>query len=67
VTTLRAPLGSHIVGEAWSTISTAGEFFNNADDPKPVAQIGAPGGMGIIHVKDPIGLDVLDAEFKGEG
>ncbi|KAH7251411.1 pectin lyase fold/virulence factor [Fusarium tricinctum] len=50
--TLHIPLGSRIVGEAWSTISAAGDFFKNADDPKPVVQVGAPGDVGTIHVQD---------------
>ncbi|RGP71680.1 glycoside hydrolase family 55 [Fusarium longipes] len=50
--TLLIPIGSRIVGEAWSTISAAGEFFKDADAPKPVVQIGASGDVGTIQVQD---------------
>ncbi|KAL4724576.1 hypothetical protein ACLX1H_008017 [Fusarium chlamydosporum] len=50
--TLTIPIGSRIIGEAWSTISAAGDFFKTVDDPKPVVQIGAPGSKGTIQVQD---------------
>jgi hypothetical protein len=50
--TLTIPLGSRIVGEAWSTISAAGDFFKNADDPKPVVQVGGVGDVGVIQIQD---------------
>ncbi|KAL6918495.1 hypothetical protein FSST1_009990 [Fusarium sambucinum] len=50
--TLTIPIGSRIIGEAWSTISAAGDFFKKVSDPKPVVQIGSPGDVGTIKVQD---------------
>ncbi|KAM0233581.1 hypothetical protein ACHAP5_010342 [Fusarium lateritium] len=50
--TLTIPLNSRIVGEAWSTISGAGDFFKKADAPKPVIQVGVPGDVGAIQIQD---------------
>ncbi|KAF5671245.1 glycoside hydrolase family 55 [Fusarium heterosporum] len=50
--TLAIPLNSRIIGEAWSTISAAGDFFKDAKSPKPVVQVGAPGDVGTIQMQD---------------
>ncbi|KAG5954545.1 hypothetical protein E4U57_004364 [Claviceps arundinis] len=50
--TLHIPIGSRIVGEAWSTISGAGKFFNDDAKPQPVVQIGKPGDVGTAHIQD---------------
>ncbi|KAG6121657.1 hypothetical protein E4U13_004111 [Claviceps humidiphila] len=50
--TLLVPIGSRIVGEAWSTISGAGKFFKNDAKPQPVVQIGKPGDVGIAQIQD---------------
>ncbi|KAH8171772.1 pectate lyase superfamily protein [Sarocladium implicatum] len=50
--TLTIPIGSRIVGEAWSTISAAGSFFKDAGSPKPVVQIGAENDVGTIQIQD---------------
>jgi len=50
--TLLIPPNSHIVGEAWSTITGAGPFFTNDTNPKPVIQIGNPNDVGTVHIQD---------------
>ncbi|KAG6066279.1 hypothetical protein E4U32_006310 [Claviceps aff. humidiphila group G2b] len=50
--TLLVPIGSRIVGEAWSTISGAGKFFKNDAKPQPVVQVGKPGDVGIAQIQD---------------
>ncbi|AEO55693.1 glycoside hydrolase family 55 protein [Thermothelomyces thermophilus ATCC 42464] len=42
--TVRIPPGSRIVGEAFPVILSSGDFFASASAPKPVVQVGAPGG-----------------------
>ncbi|KAG5995415.1 hypothetical protein E4U52_008344 [Claviceps spartinae] len=50
--TLLVPVGSRIVGEAWSTISGAGKFFKDDAKPQPVVQIGKPGDVGTAQIQD---------------
>lgn len=50
--TLLVPIGSRIVGEAWSTISGAGNFFKNSASPKPVVQVGKVGDVGLAQIQD---------------
>ncbi|KAG6040336.1 hypothetical protein E4U41_000893 [Claviceps citrina] len=50
--TLLIPIGSRIVGEAWSTISGAGTFFKNDSMPRPIVQVGKPGDVGIAQIQD---------------
>lgn len=50
--TLVIPIGSQIVGEAWSTISGGGKFFKDASDPKPIVQVGRKGDVGVAQIQD---------------
>ena len=50
--TLFIPAGSRIVGEAWATITGHGAFFQNAQSPKPVVQVGNPGDVGVAQIQD---------------
>lgn len=50
--TLLIPIGSRIVGEAWSTISGAGKFFKDGSKPQPVVQVGKPGDVGTAQIQD---------------
>ncbi|KAL6853068.1 hypothetical protein ACO1O0_007621 [Amphichorda felina] len=50
--TLVIPIGSRIVGEAWSTISAAGDFFKDGSNPKPVIQVGKQGDGGVAQILD---------------
>ncbi|KAG5985399.1 hypothetical protein E4U55_003627 [Claviceps digitariae] len=50
--TLLIPVGSRIVGEAWSTISGGGEFFKDDAKPRPVVQVGKPGDVGTAQIQD---------------
>lgn len=42
--TVRIPPGSRIVGEAYPVILSSGAFFADAANPRPVVQVGSPGG-----------------------
>ncbi|KAK0710173.1 pectate lyase superfamily protein-domain-containing protein [Lasiosphaeria miniovina] len=44
--TIKIPTGSRIFGEAYPVILSSGAFFQNANSPKPVVQIGAASGAG---------------------
>lgn len=50
--TLIVPIGTRIVGEGWSTISAAGDFFKDGADPKPVIQVGKDGDVGVAQILD---------------
>ncbi|KAG5934372.1 hypothetical protein E4U53_000706 [Claviceps sorghi] len=50
--TLLIPVGSRIVGEAWSTISGAGQFFKDDANPRPIVQVGKPGDVGTVQIQD---------------
>lgn len=50
--TLRVPLGSRIIGQAWSQIMGKGKAFSDEMNPKAVVQVGRPGDKGIIEIQD---------------
>lgn len=50
--TLRVPLGSRIIGQAWSQIMGKGQRFSDESNPQPVVQVGRPGEKGIIEIQD---------------
>lgn len=50
--TLLIPVGSRIVGEAWSVISGYGDAFRNPNSPKAVVRVGNPGDVGLIEIQD---------------
>ncbi|CAG8942997.1 unnamed protein product [Penicillium salamii] len=50
--TIFVPVGTRIVGEAWSVISGYGSKFKNSNQPRPVVQLGKPGDVGLIEIQD---------------
>ncbi|CAG8905451.1 unnamed protein product [Penicillium egyptiacum] len=50
--TLRVPVGSRIIGQAWSQIMATGEKFEDIDNPHVAVQVGVEGDVGIIEVQD---------------
>lgn len=50
--TLKIPVGSRIMGEAWAVISGAGDAFKDSSNPKPVVQVGQKGDVGVIEIQD---------------
>ncbi|KAJ5746552.1 hypothetical protein N7520_011734 [Penicillium odoratum] len=50
--TLKIPIGSRIMGEAWAVISGAGDNFNDASNPKAVVQVGQNGDEGTIEIQN---------------
>ncbi|CAI7588609.1 unnamed protein product [Penicillium pancosmium] len=50
--TLKIPVGSRILGEAWAVISGAGDAFKDASNPKVVVQLGEPNDEGVIEIQD---------------
>ncbi|CAD6594065.1 MAG: hypothetical protein ASARMPRED_008465 [Alectoria sarmentosa] len=50
--TLFVPSGTRIVGEAWSVISGIGSTFGDANNPKPVVQVGNAGDVGVAQIHD---------------
>ncbi|KAJ5101342.1 Pectin lyase fold/virulence factor [Penicillium alfredii] len=50
--TLFIPVGTRIVGEAWSVISGYGDAFRDANNPRAVVRIGNPGDVGVIEIQD---------------
>lgn len=50
--TLRVPIGSRIIGQAWSQIMGKGAKFENELKPRPVVQVAMRGDEGIIEIQD---------------
>ncbi|CAI7637121.1 unnamed protein product [Penicillium viridicatum] len=50
--TIFVPVGTRIVGEAWSVISAYGDKFKDSDNPRPVIQLGNAGDIGVIEIQD---------------
>ena len=51
--TLRVPMGSRIIGQAWSQIMGTGVNFQDESKPRAVVQVGRPGDKpGIIEIQD---------------
>ncbi|KJR87858.1 LysM domain protein [Sporothrix schenckii 1099-18] len=50
--TLHIPLGSRIVGQAWSTIAGRGARFQDATNPRAVVQVGRAGDAGTVEISD---------------
>ena len=44
--TLFFPVGSRLIGEAWSTISAIGLMFMDPNDPRPMVKVGNLGDVG---------------------
>ncbi|KAK4150377.1 glucan 1,3-beta-glucosidase [Chaetomidium leptoderma] len=51
--TIRIPPGAKIVGESFPVILSAGGFFNDINNPKPVVQVGSSSGQqGQVELSD---------------
>lgn len=50
--TILIPVGSRIVGEAWSVISGYGDAFKQPSNPRAVVRLGNPGDVGVIEIQD---------------
>ncbi|KAK4162860.1 glucan 1,3-beta-glucosidase [Cladorrhinum sp. PSN259] len=51
--TIRIPPGAKIVGEAYPVILSAGAFFNDINNPRPVVQVGSVSGQaGYVELSD---------------
>ncbi|KAL6234521.1 hypothetical protein BDW75DRAFT_241027 [Aspergillus navahoensis] len=50
--TIKVPLGSRIIGQAWSQIMGTGPRFQNELEPRAVVKVGEPGDVGIVEIQD---------------
>ncbi|KAL2266052.1 hypothetical protein VTJ83DRAFT_5404 [Remersonia thermophila] len=51
--TIRIPAGARIVGESFPVIMSAGSWFNDVNNPRPVVQVGtASGQAGRVELSD---------------
>ncbi|KAF3196898.1 hypothetical protein TWF679_003893 [Orbilia oligospora] len=50
--TVFVPVGTRMVGAAWSQIRATGSYFGDENNPKVVVQVGTPGDSGIIEISD---------------
>ncbi|KAL6229265.1 hypothetical protein BDW75DRAFT_249917 [Aspergillus navahoensis] len=50
--TLKVPLGSRIIGQAWSQIMGTGSKFQNELEPRAVVKVGEPGDVGVVEIQD---------------
>lgn len=49
--TLRVPVGSRIVGQAWPQIMATGAKFEDIESPRAAVQVGKVGDVGIIEIQ----------------
>ncbi|KAF7946088.1 uncharacterized protein EAE97_005126 [Botrytis byssoidea] len=52
--TVHIPVGSRIVGQAWSQIMATGDKFQDINNPRVAVQVGDPGDVGVIEIQDMI-------------
>ena len=50
--TVKVPVGSKIVGSGWSQIMGTGSYFQNAEKPAVMVQVGNQGDSGVIEISD---------------
>lgn len=50
--TIRVPLGSRIIGQAWSQIMATGTKFADEKNPRVAVQVGQAGDIGIVEIQD---------------
>lgn len=50
--TLRVPVGSRIMGQAWPQIMAMGPKFQDVDSPHVAVKVGDPGDVGIVEIQD---------------
>ncbi|OOF92665.1 glycoside hydrolase family 55 protein, partial [Aspergillus carbonarius ITEM 5010] len=50
--TIKVPVGSRIIGSAWSQIMGTGSAFQDEKNPKVVVQVGEAGDQGTIEITD---------------
>ncbi|KAB8225907.1 pectin lyase-like protein [Aspergillus novoparasiticus] len=49
---LNIPVGSRIIGQAWSQIMAKGARFQDEANPQVAIRVGRPGDVGIIEIQD---------------
>ncbi|KAL4756197.1 pectin lyase-like protein [Aspergillus foveolatus] len=50
--TLRIPVGSRLIGQAWSQIMAKGSKFENELEPRVMVKVGEAGDVGIVEIQD---------------
>jgi hypothetical protein len=50
--TLKVPVGTRVIGQAWPQIMAAGAKFENEAKPHVAVQVGQEGDVGIIEIQD---------------
>lgn len=50
--TLKIPLGSRIIGQAWPQIMARGRKFEDPEIPKVAVQVGKKGDVGVVEIQD---------------
>ncbi|PTB47605.1 carbohydrate-binding module family 50 protein [Trichoderma harzianum CBS 226.95] len=50
--TLHVPVGSRIIGQAWSQIMARGSYFGDEANPRVAVELGKRGDVGILEVQD---------------
>lgn len=50
--TLNVPVGSRIIGQAWSQIMATGSKFQNEISPRVAVKVGNEGDVGVVEIQD---------------
>jgi hypothetical protein len=50
--TVRLPVGTRVIGQAWSQIMATGPKFESASDPRVAVQVGKLGDIGVVEIQN---------------
>lgn len=50
--TVKIPVGSRIIGQAWPQIMATGSKFHDQSAPRAAAKVGEPGQSGVVEIQD---------------
>ena len=50
--TVKIPVGSRIIGQAWSQIMAKGPKFEDQTAPRVAVKVGEPGDSGVVEIQD---------------
>jgi hypothetical protein len=73
--TIKVPTGAKVVGETWSQLVAYGSFFQDANNPKALLQVGEKGQTGNVELQDLIitakgptpGVILIEWNMKASG
>ena len=62
--TITIPVGTQMVGEAWTVLAAKGAAFQNQNSPSVVFKVGATGSQGILEITDILFTTIGPGQLK---